>query len=308
MEIAGSVERARQEAQPAVFSVASGRSPLSASLRLDFERVALTGCSVLAASRQDPPLKVVRAFEVEDGAALVHLHNVSGGLLGGDRLELVVNVGRGAQVQVTTTGATRVYRPRAEALAVLQFNEIAVAENGLLEYLPDAVIPFAGARFAQRTVIQLAAGAGLFWWEILAPGREARGESFQYESVELKTDLMAAGRLVAAERVRLEPKRRSLASVARLRGYRTWATFYICRVGLGAPEWLEIESELRGILNAFSRRDDALWGISSLSAHGLIVRCAAKRGRDVLPGLQEVWRAAKWRLYGRAAVLPRKVN
>jgi urease accessory protein len=308
MEIAGSVERAGQDTQPAVVSVPSGRSPLWASLRLDFERVSLTGCTVLAASRQDPPLKVVRAFEVEDGATLVHLHNVSGGLLGGDRLELVVNVGRGAQVQITTTGATRVYRPRAEALAVSQSNEIVVAENGLLEYLPDAVIPFAGARFAQRTSIRLAAGAGLFWWEILAPGREARGESFQYESVELKTGLVAAGRLVAAERVRLEPKRRSLASLGRLGGYRTWATFYICRVGLTTPEWLEIESELRGVLDSFSRREDALWGISSLSAHGLIVRCAAKRGRDVLPGLQEVWRAAKWRLYGRASVMPRKVN
>ena len=174
MEIAGSVGRAGQDTRPVVLSVPPGRGPLSASLRLDFERVALTGRTVLAASRQDPPLKVVRAFEVEDGAALVHLHNVSGGLLGGDRLKLVVNVGMGAQVQITTTGATRVYRPRTEALGVLQLNEIAVAENGLLEYLPDAVIPFAGARFAQRTLIRLAAGAGLFWWEILAPGREAK--------------------------------------------------------------------------------------------------------------------------------------
>jgi urease accessory protein len=308
MEIAGSVERAGQDARPAVLSAPSGRHPLLASLRLDFEHVALTGRTVLAASRQDPPLKVVRAFEAEDGAALVHLHNVSGGLLGGDRLELVVNVGRDAEVQVTTTGATRIYRPRAEALGVLQSNEIAVAENGLLEYLPDAVIPFAGARFAQWTVIQLAAGAGLFWWEILAPGREARGESFQYESVELKTDLMAAGRLVAAERVRLEPKRRSLASPGRLGAYRTWGTFYVCRVGMEPTEWLAIENELRGVLALLRRREDALWGISSLPAHGLIVRCAAKRGRDVLSGLQEVWRAAKWRLYGRASVMPRKVN
>jgi urease accessory protein len=308
MEIAGSVARAGQDAQSAVLSVPSGRNPVLASLRLDFERVALTGCTVMAASRQDPPLKVVRAFEVEDGAALVHLHNVSGGLLGGDRLELVVNVGTGAQVQVTTTGATRIYRPRAEALGVSQSNEIAVAENGLLEYLPDAVIPFAGARFAQRTLIRLAAGAGLFWWEILAPGREARGESFQYESVELKTDLMAAGRLVAAERVRLEPKRRSLASPGRLGVYRTWGTFYVCRVGMEPTEWLAIENELRGVLALLRRREDALWGISSLSAHGLVVRCAAKRGRDVLSGLQEVWRAAKWRLYRRASVMPRKVN
>jgi hypothetical protein len=152
-----------------------GTGHVAASMRLDFERDAMSGRTVLAASHQEPPLKVVRAFGVEDGAALVHLHNVSGGLLGGDRLQLAVHVGAGARVQVTTTGATRIYRARAEALPTLQSNEIAVAENGLLEYLPDAVIPFAGARFSQRTTIRLAAGAGLFWWEVLAPGREAHG-------------------------------------------------------------------------------------------------------------------------------------
>jgi urease accessory protein len=286
----------------------AARSHVHAELRLEFERDDAEGQTVLAASHQEPPLRVVRAFPLADGAALVHLHNVSGGLLGGDRLALTVNVGVGASVQITTTGATRIYRPREDAAVTSQSNEIVVGAGGLLEYLPDAVIPFAGARFSQRTAVRLAADAGLFWWEILAPGREARGEVFEYESVELKTDLSAGGRVIAVERVRLEPRNRELASLARLGAYRTWATFYICRVGLKATEWLEIESELREILQMLNRREDALWGISTLAAHGLMVRCVAKRGRDVLPGLQEVWRAAKWRLYGREALLPRKVN
>jgi len=304
----GRVEAVESNERQAVLPLAGGRSPLSASLRLDFERDPRTGQTLLAASRQEPPLKVVRAFAVEDGVALVHLHNVSGGLLGGDQLALAVNVGAGARVQVTTTGGTRIYRARADAAASSQSNEITVGEHGLLEYLPDAVIPFADARFSQRTSIRLEDGAGLFWWEILAPGREARDEIFEYESVEFTTDLVAGGRLVSAERMRLEPKKRPLTSLGRLGPYRTWSTFYVCRVGLGAAEWLEIESELRGVLTLLNKPDDALWGISSLVAHGLVVRCAAKRGRGVLAGLQEVWRAAKWRLYERAAVVPRKVN
>jgi urease accessory protein len=281
---------------------------VQASLRLEFERHGVTGRTVLAASHQQPPLRVVRAFGLEDGAALVHLHNVSGGLLGGDHLALVVDVGAGACVQITTTGATRVYRARVEAPATTQSNEIAVGENALLEYLPDALIPFAGARFSQRTRIRLAAGAGLFWWEILAPGRQARGEIFEYERVELRTDLTASGRLFATERVRLEPRNRSVLSLARLGAYRTWATFYVCRVGLDPPIWLEMEQDLREMIERLHRRDEVLWGISTLMAHGLVVRCAARSGRDVLPGLRMLWGAAKERLYGRAAVLPRKVN
>ena len=306
MEIARAVAGTEREIAPEM--ICRDRVRFTASLRLDFERHPAIGRTILAASHQEPPLKVVRAFAVEDGAALVHLHNVSGGLLGGDRLELAVHVGADAQAQVTTTGATRIYRPRVEAPATSQLNEITVGENGVLEYLPDAVIPFAGARFSQRTWIQLAEGAGLFWWEILAPGREARGEIFEYESVELKTDLVAKGRLVAAECSRLEPRKRGLAAIGRLEAYRTWASFYVCRVGVEAAEWLEMEKELREILGVLGRREDALWGVSTLAAHGLVVRCAAKRGRDVLPGFHAVWSAAKWRLYGRAAVMPRKVN
>ena len=57
-----------------------------------------------------PPLKVVRAFEADHGAALVHLHNVSGGVLGGDHLTLQVHVGEGARAQVTTPIAGQVVR------------------------------------------------------------------------------------------------------------------------------------------------------------------------------------------------------
>src|SRR5271155_4805165 len=43
---------------------------LQASLTLDFARDEFTGQTVLVASRQEPPLKVVRAFAVQNGAAL----------------------------------------------------------------------------------------------------------------------------------------------------------------------------------------------------------------------------------------------
>src|SRR5271163_482190 len=209
---------------------------LQASLTLDFARDEFAGHTVLAASRQEPPLKVVRAFNVQGGAALAHLHNVSGGLLGGDQLALKVHVGARAHVQLTTTGATRIYRPRRHALPATQSNEFTVHEGALLEYVPDAIIPFAGARFAQATTIHLAQGSGLFWWEILSPGREARGETFVYDCVQMKTDIAALGQPIVSERVRIEPRKRSTRSFGRLGPFRTWATFCIAQVGRSAAE------------------------------------------------------------------------
>jgi urease accessory protein len=285
-----------------------GTQSVCASLHLDFEHDAGSNRTLLASSKQEPPLRVVRAFSNDQGSALVHLHNVSGGVLGGDELALHVNVRAGAQVQITTTGATRLYRPKANALAASQLNEVEVGENALLEYVPDPVIPYAGARFRQRTSIKMAAGSSLFWWEIVSPGREARNEVFEYESLEFKSNICAVEKSVLAERVLLEPARRSLASASRLGQFRTWASFYICQVGLNAPTWIAAEEKLRVLLLRLAEQQLALWSVSTLPAHGLVVRCVAVHGRDVMTGLHAVWHAAKMHLHGRPAVPPRKVN
>ncbi|MBI3472530.1 MAG: urease accessory protein UreD, partial [Candidatus Solibacter usitatus] len=153
---------------------------LGGRLQLRFDRDRAGGRTVLAACEQQPPLRVVRAFPTADGGALVHLHNLSGGVLGGDQLRLSVRVGPGSAAQITSTGATRVYRSRQGSPVSVQSTAMVVEEEGLLEYLPDPLIPFAGSRYRQETRIDLAHGAGLFWWETIAPGREARGEIFEY--------------------------------------------------------------------------------------------------------------------------------
>ncbi len=284
-------------------------SRVEASLELDFEFDRAAGHTVLAASRQQAPLQVVRAFALEDGSALAHLHNVSGGLLGGDRLELRAHVGAGAKRAVDHHRRhAHLSRTRAERLMPCSRTKSVWTENALLEYVPDPIIPFAGARFRQQTTIKLAPGAGLFWWEILAPGREARGELFAYDRMELKMDIWTPNRLIAAERVRLEPRTHALSSLARLGDYRYWATFYICRVGAGPKLWSTAEERLREVAASVSAPGETRWGISTLVADGLVVRCLAREGRWVLAGLREIWAAAKSLLYGREAIPPRKVN
>ena len=302
--MAATARQAFQEISPDI----SERGRARALLRLNFSRDSASGNTFLADSFQEAPLKVVRAFALEDGTALAHLHNVSGGLLGGDRLAIQVELEKGANVQLTTTGATRIYRHREGYSATTQCNEVSVGEGALLEYLPDATIPFAGARYLQRTSINLAAGAGMFWWEILAPGREARGELFEYEEFAIRTSVSAMGRKIAAENLCLRPRQENVSSLARLGPYRYAATFYICRVGLEAGALRGAEDQLRELTAALTRHGEILWGVSTLVAHGLVVRCLAHNGREVLPGLQAIWRSAKRHLYDREAIPPRKVN
>jgi urease accessory protein len=284
------------------------RGRVRSALHLDFARDDSSGNTFLADSLQEPPLKVVRAFSQDDGAALVHLHNVSGGLLGGDHLSLRVNLAPQTRVQLTTTGATRIYRHRPDYPLTVQQNEITVGEGAMLEFLPDAIIPFAGARFLQRTSISLAAGTGLFWWEIVAPGREASGELFQYDQFEMRTVISVGGRRISAENILLRPASQNLFTPAGFGEYRYAATFYICLVGIDANSWRAAEIHLRELTAILTRPGEALWGVGTLLAHGLAVRCLSRSGRGVLPGLYAVWRRAKLHLHGREANPPRKVN
>src|SRR5579863_7887632 len=62
---------------------------------------------------QEPPWRAIRAFPNAQRQAVVHLHNVSGGILSGDSLCLSIEAGPSTRVQVTSVGATRIYRRRA---------------------------------------------------------------------------------------------------------------------------------------------------------------------------------------------------
>ncbi len=192
-------------------------------------------------SLQTPPLRVVRPFDLPRGGALVHLHNVSGGVLGGDQLDNEIRLEEGVRVQVTTTGSTRIYRHRPEGPTAQQVTRYHVGPDALLEVLPDSLIPYAGSRYRQVTSYHLAPGAGLLAWELVTPGREAHGERFAYDSLELQTTICAGTVPLAIERLLLQPALRPLDSPLRLGRYGSFATFYACRVGQPPSVWPELE-------------------------------------------------------------------
>src|SRR5579863_1822890 len=155
---------------------------MPSSLHLAFE-AAPRGGTILRVKQQQPPWRVVRGFPAPSGELLAHVHNVSGGVFDTDSLDCSIDVDAGAQAQVTSTGATRIYRSRSADRSASQRLRVSVGERGYLEYLPDQLIPFAGSRFEQTAHVALSDGASLIWWDRIAPGREAAGEMFQFRSL-----------------------------------------------------------------------------------------------------------------------------
>jgi len=278
----------------------------SANLHLEFE-AHNAGATILRIREQRPPWRVIRGFPTPSGETLAHVHNLSGGILDCDSLLCTINVGWRAQAQVTSTGATRVYRSRSAENRALQRVQASIASDAYLEYLPDQVIPFAGSRFRQEARVELERGGAIIWWDRVAPGREACDEIFQFESLSSDFALVADGEAIAIERWALSPLAHRLDSLARLGGFRHFATCYVCRAGEPAAYWRGFESQLHTTADRLSS-SEVLWGVTSLRAHGIVVRGVATSGRPLAAGLVEIWKAAKWILCGRVATVPRKVH
>jgi urease accessory protein len=238
----------------------------------------------LRVARQDPPWKVIRAF-----GPLVHLHNVSGGILAGDRLALDVEVAR--PMVITTTGATRLYRHRAGAEDSSQRVTFLIREGETLEYLPDPLIPFKGSRHSQHVSIELERGATLIWWEVLA-------HTFAFERLEISSAVDICGRPALRENFVLEPSKRPLTSAARMGDSTHFTSFHVFSEGKTGAFWSMMVDRLREAV-------PENWGVSVLASGGVTARALSRRHHPAL--LDGLRNAASLLIHGKAAVPPRKV-
>ncbi|HYH20626.1 MAG TPA: urease accessory protein UreD [Azospirillum sp.] len=126
----------------------------------------------------------------------------SGGLVGGDRLEITVTVGQGASALVTAQAAEKVYRSTG---ADVRFDvALSVADGGWLEWLPQETILFDGARLRRTTSTNVAGTGRLLAGELLVFGRVARGERFATGLARDAWEVRRDGRLVWADALHLD--------------------------------------------------------------------------------------------------------
>lgn len=284
---------------PVPRSGAGGRLELSFAVEDGFTRMHVPV--------QEPPWRAIRAFQNPLRQAVVHLHNVSGGVLSGDSLDLAIEALAGTSVQVTSVGATRVYRQRQGRSPAQLFTSIHIGDGAMLEYLPDVVIPFAGSRFRQSTAVSLGSNSGYIGWEMLAAGRIASGEVFEFDSFHSESSIRSGARPLAIERYSLTPSAADPRSVARWGRFRYSATLYICHTGATQTRWINLESRLNDL--AFVRTCyESRWGVSALVADGLAIRGLALEAHQITLGLHTFWNLAKQELWGEPAIPPRKIN
>ena len=129
------------------------------------------------------PFGSVRAnYPDGSGVPEVQITNPSGGVLGGDCLNIDVSLAPGSAATVLTQAAGKVYK----GVEARQRTTIRVEEGGFLEYLPHHLIPFAHSSYRQETEIYLARDATLLTWDAFSAGRVTRKERFAFDLLSSK--------------------------------------------------------------------------------------------------------------------------
>jgi urease accessory protein len=168
-----------------------------AKLALRFEPHA--GRTELVHREHVGPLRVQRPFYPEPaGICHVYILHPPGGVVGGDGLELDIEVAIGAHAVLTTPAATKLYRSGGATATIQQ--TLHVARDANLEWLPQETIAFSAAQAELCTRIELDPGARYLGWEILCLGRPAAGESFDAGQIQQRIELVRDGALRYCER------------------------------------------------------------------------------------------------------------
>lgn len=268
-----------------------------ARLALDYR---LEGQRTVSHDRHEGPLRVLQRLYPEGEAVCHHvLVHPPGGLVGGDEIDVQLQVGPGCHALLTTPAAARYYRsPGAQAVQRVAAD---VADGARLEWLPMETLAYNGCDGVNQQRFVLHGGAQMMGWDLLALGLPAAGEAFErgrfLQHLELPGTWLERGLIDAADRALLD-------SPLGLDGRRVCATLWFAA---GRP----LATPLR---EALLERARACADGSPLASHSgttapqaevVVLRALAPRVEPALQLLRSVWAAWREAAWGLPACAPR---
>ncbi|HHD56080.1 MAG TPA: urease accessory protein [Desulfobulbaceae bacterium] len=259
-------------------------------LRLEYARK--NGRTILAGNSHSGPLMVQRPLYPEGDVCHTCILHPPGGVVGGDRLEIDVTVGREASALITTPGATKFYRSGGRM--AVQEQQITVAGNGLLEWFPQENILFPGAEATIRTRVSLGPTARFIGWEILCLGLPVNNEPFSTGRADTTLTLDLDDKPVFLDRLRVTNSN-DLEAPAGLQSFPVCATF-VATTGNG-----KLLETLRALT---CREKEALFGVTLVD--GLLV--ARYLGHSTFGARElftDIWQRVRPEIAGRESCLPR---
>lgn len=248
-----------------------------AGLQLAFQRRGER--SVLARRSSFGPLAVQKALYPE-GDLVCHaiLLHPPGGIAGGDRLEISVEVETGAHALLTTPGATKWYRSvGAEAS---QRVGISIAQNAVCEWMPQENIFFESAHAQNALTVDLQERAVFCGWDVMCLGRTASGERFQAGQIRQHLRVVRGAKPLFEELGMVKGGGALLESPIGMAGYPVCATFIMAGVA--------VDRDALDFCRAAVPAGDCKWGVSAMG-EVLVARCLARTAEAAREYFLSMW-------------------
>jgi urease accessory protein len=177
---------------PAAAPFAAG----NASLRFVRRGQATVLTRAFAAS----PLKV---FATSHGriASWVYAATLGGGMLGGDEIQITVELEAESRALLSTQASTKIFRSNRRACQTLNAT---VGPGALLAVMPDPVVCFASADYAQVQRYTLSQDANLVLIDWTSSGRHASGERWAFSRYESRISIVRSGHATFHDAIVLE--------------------------------------------------------------------------------------------------------
>ena len=259
----------------------------------------------------DGPLRVLHALYPE-GPAICHqvVIHPPGGIVGGDQLDIQLQLEGGAHALVTTPGATRFYRCEGGLLGQ-QTVRARLADGARLEWVPGETIAYTGCDAHNALSLDLAPSAQALVWAVLALGLPAAKAPFA--SGRIRQHLQLTGAWL--ERATIDAAdERLLNSPLGLAGRSCMASLAVAS-GHAWPAAMRdaLLDAARAVLDAFDARNPPDWrapetvlaGATAPQAQVIVVRVLGPATEPVMQRLRAIrlrWRQLAW---GVGAIEPR---
>ncbi len=128
--------------------------------------------------------------------------NTGGGVAGGDRLEIEIDVGARGEAVHSAPTAERIYRSMGPSSRI--DIKLGLGSRARLDWLPQETILYSGARLDRRFEVDMATDARLLMVEMVVFGRVAHGEVPGHGLLRDRWHIRRGGQLAFAEAVRVE--------------------------------------------------------------------------------------------------------
>ena len=246
------------------------------------------------------PLRVLQSLYPEGPTVCHHvLVHPPGGMVGGDSLEVDLQLGERSHALITTPGASRFYRSASEWAT--QSVQAHLAEGARLEWLPLETLAYPHCRGRNHLRFSMAPGAQMLGWDVLALGLPAAGQSF--DAGEFEQHLEIPGLWLERGTLRGDDVR-LLRSPLGLAGQGVVATLWLAD---GQPlERTRREALAERARECCSKAEPPLAaGVTSPSPGLMVLRVLGPRVEPVMAVLHQVWAVWRWEHWQLQPCAPR---